>query len=62
MKLDLGSRADQHRLKESSIHAFNVLEANCAHQSGDLRHRDRKIAGLQDRGSCFCSVYWRDLE
>ena len=45
-KLDHGSRADQHWLKESPIQASNGLEANRAHESGDLLHRHREITGL----------------
>src|SRR5215831_5366209 len=44
------ARADEHRLKEAVVQAVNVLEADCAHQLGDLRHRDRKIAAPEDRG------------
>jgi len=51
-KSDHGSRADQHRLKESAIDAPNVLEPDRAHQCGDPLDRDRQIAGLQDGGPC----------
>jgi hypothetical protein len=61
-KLAHRSCADQYRLKESSVDASNVLEADYAHQPSHLLHCNREIAGLQDDGLGCCAVHWRELE
>lgn len=43
-KLDHRARAYEDGLEESVVHSTNALEADCAHELGDLWHRDREIS------------------
>jgi hypothetical protein len=61
-KLDHRARTYEDGLVESAVHATNALEADCAHELGDLCHRDREIRAPQDGGVVVNTVYSRDLE
>jgi hypothetical protein len=61
-KLDHRARAYKDGLEESVVHPANALKADCAHELGDLGHRDREIRALQDGGGVVNTVYRRDLK
>src|SRR5687768_565103 len=61
-KSDHRARADQNGLEEAVVHPANALKANCAHECGDLCHRDREIRALQDGRVVVKPVNGRDLE
>ncbi|MCI0398003.1 MAG: hypothetical protein L0322_24160, partial [Chloroflexi bacterium] len=48
-------------LEESVVHSTNTSKADCAHELGDLCHRDRETRALQDRGAFVSAVCGRDL-
>ena len=61
-KSDHRARAYEDGLEESVVHPANALKADCAHELGDLCHRDREIGALQDGGVVVNAVHRRDLE